>query len=547
MCVSFLFSQEVSNNREWINMLYYEKSGSYYTSLAEDSCFFVSDEGRTNPQKEYEESLKLVRTQDSNFKQKFPLRYKYIAKQNGIDYLPEVIILDNIKKAKVVFPNRYMNNPASMFGHIFLVLETDKGLLDSDIFHFIAETDSDSGVSYLVKGLTGKYKGWFLREPYYKKIKEYNYVEDRDVIYYDLMLDEEQIENLQLHYIELQNTFFYYYFLDKNCAFFIGKFLNVVLENNVVPNSLYVLPTQIINNLYDLKLLGDERIRVASTKIFNDMFNKLNNQQKEEVVKLFYFKNDEINASIESLKTFLVISEYLISNQSHLSDIIRYNRIAAYKIIKVNIRQPEIVKDVSKIKSKSISISYMFNKYYEFSFNPLYYSEYEDLNKNEIIRTKCLESQIKISTSNVFSYNVKILDFKNIIQSNAIINAFSWEFNSSLLFQDAFYINNAGYYGLASSVVNNGIIYGLLGLTYSNFDDILEERMNELFLFPAIQVGLNHSIWENWKLAIIYENKYRRDYLNTTLIYKNGDFLYKFMTIATKDKTIFKLLGEYSF
>lgn len=357
---SFLFSEDFYSSRKWLNLLYYEKIGSDYKSLVENDGFFISPQGKNDPKKEYEASLKLVQNQDLQFKSKFPLRYKYIAQQNKINYAPSILISTNINNVVIAFPSSYMSNPASMFGHLYLILETNKGTLDSDILHYVADTDGDRTISYIIKGLSGQYKGSFLKEPYYKEVKKYNYVEARDITYYDLILSNDQIEELQLHYIELQNCYFYYFFLDQNCASFIGKLLNVILDKDIVTKRFYIMPSQIINDLYESSLLKNERVRIANTRIFNHLFNSLSEEQKRNVIQLFYEKTTDAYPDAEVLKTFILISEYVINNHSDLSDTIRFNRITAYKKLKelqfFNIRPiDQINKKVHKIQSESLS------------------------------------------------------------------------------------------------------------------------------------------------------------------------------------------------
>ena len=208
---------EFYKSRVWLNALYYEQTSSGYVSLADSSEFFIFKNGKNDPKNEYIESLKLVESQNKEFKTKFPYRYKLIAKQNNISYQP-VIKTNDISKAIIAFPNRYMANPASMFGHLFVILKSKNGLMDSNIVHFLANTANSNPNAYIYNGITGKFKGWYLLEPYYSKVKEYNYVEDREINYYELDLTKDAMKNMQLHTIELKQTHFDYYFLDENCA-----------------------------------------------------------------------------------------------------------------------------------------------------------------------------------------------------------------------------------------------------------------------------------------------------------------------------------------
>jgi len=448
-----LYANDFFYSNDWLNCLYYEQNGAGYKSTAEDQKFFISAQGKSNPKSEYEESLKLVLKNDLTFKERFPYRYKLIAKQNNIAYNPVVKIDKNVTNVIIVYPNRYMGNPASMFGHLFLVLETNRGLLDSNILHFTAETDNDRSVSYMIKGLTGQYKGWFLEEAYYKKIKYYNYFEDRDIIYYDLKLSEDQIEDLQLHYIELKNTYFNYYFVDKNCAFYIGRLLNVVIKPDIITNLPYMMPSHVINDLFDYKLLKNERTRISNTKTFNTMFNNLNRKQKGEVVDLLNNKTDDIVDDADVLKTYITCSEYMINNNSELADIIRCNRIQAYKKLSSmnkSVARVTVVKKekADRIQSGSIKLSRTFNDNYEFQYNPIYFSEYDQLEKLEVVRVKCFGAKVKISENRSPLYAIDLLDLVNISQYNEVLNSFSWKIKTELAYSDSLLGNQEFYVGI---------------------------------------------------------------------------------------------------
>ncbi|MEI8617212.1 DUF4105 domain-containing protein [Pseudoalteromonas sp. B193] len=66
--------------------------------------------------------------------------------------------------------------------------------------NFAAEPDgSDNAAMYALKGLIGSYPGKFSLMPYYKKVREYNDLESRDIWEYKLNLSEPQVELILLH------------------------------------------------------------------------------------------------------------------------------------------------------------------------------------------------------------------------------------------------------------------------------------------------------------------------------------------------------------
>ncbi|MFN8641009.1 MAG: DUF4105 domain-containing protein [Candidatus Binatia bacterium] len=120
----------------------------------------------------------------------------------------------------LVFPEAYMNNPSSMFGHTLLRIDsaTGKDLLAYGS-NYSADVGGDGGVAFAVKGILGYYDGRFSIHPYYDIIKQYGDWEQRDIWEYPLTLDDRQTELLLAHLWELRGVTFDYYFFDENCSY----------------------------------------------------------------------------------------------------------------------------------------------------------------------------------------------------------------------------------------------------------------------------------------------------------------------------------------
>ena len=326
---------------------------------------------------EYDAALKLAKAQNIQFKSKFPLRYKFLSKIHSIDYKPIIKVDSNITSITLAYPNQYMGNPASMFGHIFLIFKKDSGLLDSDLFHFIAEANHSSPLGYITGGLTGKFKGRFFKESFYKKIKEYTYEDDREVIYFDLKLSMDEIENLQLLSVDLQSAYFDYFFLNENCAFYIGKALNISLGQDIVSLDFYVTPSEVINRLVKSdKFLSKSTSKTLNSR-FNASFNQLTNKEKEDLIQLITGSFSDVSLfSSNTLISFLYISEFVINNYSKVSDTVRRHRFLAYQQLLLtnnqNIRQPLIKSKVSKIKSNRLFLDIKGDSLI-INYSPLYF------------------------------------------------------------------------------------------------------------------------------------------------------------------------------
>ena len=218
---------------EWNTLLHYYRSFTGIKSRVDDPGFFISAEGKYNPEKEMYATINAMFASegDENSKMyKFTARYNWLKSRLSIDdaylkhnYDEKFLEFYNIyKPARVtlVFPAGYMNNPASMFGHTFLLIESDDGSkLLAQTANYAAITNETAGPIYWFNGLFGRYPGYYSFVPYYKKIQEYNDAEMRDMWEYELDMSGEDVKTVMRHVVEMENIYSDYYFLDENCSF----------------------------------------------------------------------------------------------------------------------------------------------------------------------------------------------------------------------------------------------------------------------------------------------------------------------------------------
>ncbi|MCZ6533150.1 MAG: DUF4105 domain-containing protein, partial [SAR324 cluster bacterium] len=219
------------------------------TSEADGPGFFNAPNGKTNPQPELEATLArffstaILEPGKQTAQCTFPARYHWLKSRLGFDSnrLPE---LDcprferwrrNLDAGSVslVFASYYLNNPASMFGHTFLVLNK-KGRPASErmlsyviSFGALVPEDQAQALLFAVKGLTGQYQGHFSALPYYVKLREYTDIESRDIWEYELRFTQAQLDRLVRHAWEMGSTYFDYYFLKENCSYHLLSLLEV--------------------------------------------------------------------------------------------------------------------------------------------------------------------------------------------------------------------------------------------------------------------------------------------------------------------------------
>lgn len=234
--------QTLAKSQEWRGLLQF-KGATASQSSARGQEFFIHKQGEQDPLAELQASYDIFsdpeHPQLQIFACRFPARFFWLQQQ-----LPEHIAArpacpefdawrDQIDADQVylVFPVAYMNSPSSMFGHTFLRLKSDQrnnALLDYAV-NFAANADeSENIISYSLRGLAGGYPGAYSVVPYYEKIKEYSFLDSRDIWEYKLDVPKNVMAQLVRHLWELQNVEFDYYFFTDNCSYRLVTLLATV-------------------------------------------------------------------------------------------------------------------------------------------------------------------------------------------------------------------------------------------------------------------------------------------------------------------------------
>ena len=101
----------------------------------------------------------------------------------------------------ILFTNAYMSNPASLFGHTLVRIDTArKGTqMLAHGSNFGADSGTEHGVMFALKGLFGGYLGVYSVSPYSEIINTYNNIENRDIWEYNLNLTDEEKQKFVDH------------------------------------------------------------------------------------------------------------------------------------------------------------------------------------------------------------------------------------------------------------------------------------------------------------------------------------------------------------
>ena len=239
-------SRHLAETRDWQVLLHYRATlGGGWKSEADGLGFFLAGAaGRRDPEAELAASLRAFFApgppDDGHAQCRFPARWDWLQRTLGIDpaRAPHPTCHDydfwrtgiSAQAATLVYATAYINSPASMYGHTFLRLSRSTGegnLLLDYIVNFAADVDTENGVLYALKGLTGGFPGRFYVMPYYVKVQEYSNIESRDLWEYELSLSPEQVRRLVMHAWETRTTRFDYYFFTRNCSYQLLTLLEV--------------------------------------------------------------------------------------------------------------------------------------------------------------------------------------------------------------------------------------------------------------------------------------------------------------------------------
>jgi hypothetical protein len=231
---------KVASEREWHLLLHYRKNlFGGFTSEQDDQGFFMSPDGKTDPQAELDATLKQFFSEELVGRSKQPAQCAFIARYH---WLRERLQFDDSRLPKLacerfdrwfndfqaqsitlIFPSAFLNNPASMFGHTFLRIDqkgqTEQTRILAYTINFAAYVPPDAGIAYPILGIFGGYSGYFSTYPYYLKVQEYRDIENRDIWEYRLNFSEDQVKRLLMHSWEFGNASFDYFFFKENCSY----------------------------------------------------------------------------------------------------------------------------------------------------------------------------------------------------------------------------------------------------------------------------------------------------------------------------------------
>ncbi len=284
--------ENLAENRQWLDLLHFHQIGlfSRFESQADNPRFFLSAKGKQDAKAELLALLTALEKSDyadDSAICRFPARTHWLQQQG---FLPAIDIdkcqafsawrqkLD-ARSLTLAFPAAYLNSPSSMYGHTFIRINRNKGnnpLLDFSI-NFAANADPDDNeLIFSFKGLTGGYPGIFSVLPYYEKVKEYSFLESRDVWEYDLDLTDDEIQQFIRHVWEVQQTHFDYFFIGENCSYHLLTLLDAASSRFNLARQFKIgaIPADTVRAIKEAGLITQATFRPSTMSLLTHMLKE---------------------------------------------------------------------------------------------------------------------------------------------------------------------------------------------------------------------------------------------------------------------------------
>ncbi|MDD3056389.1 MAG: DUF4105 domain-containing protein [Aliarcobacter sp.] len=257
-----------------------------------------------------------------------------------------------------------------------------------DVVHFAAKTSTDDNfLKYSYKGMTGQYNGYFIREPFFKKIYEYNTLEQRYMYIYTLDFTKEEIRTILYHLYELRKATFKYYFLDGNCASQTTDLLNIINIKNY-KKSFYYLPIQTVSDIKD-RIKNKDRFIPLLNKL-NLLIQKMTPEEKKLFNELIEIQKEIDKNTPNIVKEAMVI--YTTFNFRRFHNIHKnYENVMSQNYQKQNIKD-DTPDPLLKTKPSNIGLGYYTNKnenYFAIQYRPLFIDLF-DIQNNDCSDAKDL-------------------------------------------------------------------------------------------------------------------------------------------------------------
>ena len=311
---------------QWLALLHYEREifPPGMRSPALTSSFFLAKDGDRNPRAELHATLRsffvadMVVRNDEHPQCAFIARRHWLEEQlgAGAELFPKVECGDyerwcdglDVRGLTLIFPEGFLNNPASIFGHTLLRIDASpEGVADELLGYavdFTANTQGDSVLRYIFKGILGFYPALFGVHPYYEQLKHYADWENRNIWEYRLNVNDDELDFLLMHLWELQGIRFPYYFFTKNCSYELLRLLDIGVPDLQASRQFQgpVIPVDTVKVIVEKPgFVRDVRYRASPAAKLRATLRSLSPLERQYVRDVVEGRLDPADATLQNL------------------------------------------------------------------------------------------------------------------------------------------------------------------------------------------------------------------------------------------------------
>jgi hypothetical protein len=318
----------LADDPQWLALLHMQKNtltGRYHSEV-DAKHFFLS--GKNNDSaaelRATVAALQLHTDDDSSAWCRFPARARFLSAHftlqppydlqcNALNYWRSRFSADEIV---LVYPDPYLKNIASIFGHTFLRIDardkiTHPILLSQTVSYYadIGTTDNNTAL-YIAKGLTGGFPGIIDLAPYFEKLRKYSDNEDRDIREYKLNLPPEKVRAFVDHVWEVRDNSFNYFFLDENCSYRLISMLDVITPTHNLRHAFvtHTIPVDTVKVLQEHGLIASYQYIPSAKKRFYTQYSRLSAEQKQNLLSLI--KHPSFSNTTKDLPVLALAEQY---------------------------------------------------------------------------------------------------------------------------------------------------------------------------------------------------------------------------------------------
>jgi len=302
----------LAENTHWLKLLHYPVDQKHiFGSRKSDvisADFFLATNGSSDPSAELTATIKAFfqpASTDANQHPlcRFPARYTWLREHLdwsatqlpnvNCDQFKEWSLQGKVTAISLIYATGYLSNPASLYGHLLVKFNTADSertgkLLDPSLSYGAVVPKGENGFLYASKGLFGGYDAGFSHDKFFLHNHNYGETELRDLWEYELHLNANERDQIIAHSWELLHVRFQYFFLSDNCAYRVADLLGIVIEEPLLPNTPWSIPSTVIDQLAHIRRNGQpivSRVEYLPSRQHRlyEKYETLNTSQKQIV------------------------------------------------------------------------------------------------------------------------------------------------------------------------------------------------------------------------------------------------------------------------